>query len=244
MERLYDIKTRYIDQTDKLTAKKEIFYLADQCLQTMIENDFLANPVNEEASIVYLNRLLKMEKIIIKDSCLNERVKEEYYNYLKELREPAKDMSIRYGISASFNISEAHDRFLIYDYPKKKYVETYYNMQNPDYEIEGCDSFSEWILERSHRMEFLEQLTRMSGKNIWDFPTVPMDALQGEDNLLYAQAIIKGIYTNAFIWYFKNYKEDFLKYYELCYCGSSKDGWIDSIIRGDMNEWDLLLQTL
>ena len=64
MERLYDIKTRYIDQTDKLTAKKEIFYLADQCLQTMIENDFLANPVNEEASIVYLNRLLKMEKII------------------------------------------------------------------------------------------------------------------------------------------------------------------------------------
>ena len=93
-------------------------------------------------------------------------------------------------------------------------------------------------------MEFLEQLTRMSGKNIWDFPTVPMDALQGEDNLLYAQAIIKGIYTNAFIWYFKNYKEDFLKYYELCYCGSSKDGWIDSIIQGDRNERDLLLQTL
>lgn len=244
MERLYDIKTRYIDQTDKVIAKKEIFYLADQCLQTMIENEFLANPVNAEACIVYLNRLLKMEKIIIEDSCLKERIKEEYYNYLKDFRESAKDMSIRYGISASFNISEAYNRFLIYDYPKKKYVETYYNMQNPDYETEGCDSFSEWILERSHRMEFLELLTRMSGKNIWDFPTVPMDALQGEDNLLYAQVIIKGIYTNAFIWYFKNYKEEFLKYYEQCYCGYSKDGWIDSIIRGDMNERDLLLQTL
>lgn len=244
MERLYDIKTRYIDQTDKLIAKKEIFYLADQCLQTMIENEFLANPVNAEACTVYLNRLMKMEKIIIEDSCLKERIKEEYYHYLKELREPEKDMSIRYGISASFNVSEAYNRFLIYDYPKKKYVETYYNMQNPDYESEESDSFSEWILEKSRRMDFLEQLNRMSGKNIWDFPFVSMDLLQGKENLLFARAIIKGIYTNAFVWYFKNYKEDFLKYYELCYCGSSKDEWIDSIIRGDRNERDLLLQTL
>lgn len=244
MERRYDIKTRYIDQSDKLTAKKEIFYLADQCLQTMIENGFLANPVNAEACIVYLNRLLKMEKIIIKDSLLKERIKEEYYNYLKALREPAKDMSIRYGVSGIFNVSEAHDRFLIYDYPKKKYVETYYNMQNPDYEIEGGNNFSEWVLEKSRRMDFLERLTYMSGKNIWYFPPVPMDVLRGKDNILYSQAMIHGIYTNAFIWYFKNDKEDFLKYYEMCYCGCSKDGWIDSIIRGEMNERDLLLQTL
>ena len=244
MERLYDIKTRYIEQSDKLTAKKEIFYLADQCLQTMIENGFLANPVNAEACIVYLNRLLKMEKIIIEDSCLKERVNEEYYNYLKNLREPEKDMSIRYGVSDSFSVSEVHNRFLIYDYPKKKYVETYYNMQNPNYETEECDSFSEWISEKSRRMELLEQLTRMSGKNLWDFPPVPMEALQGKDNLLYAQAIIKGIYTNAFIWYFKNYKEEFLKYYELCYSGSFEDGWINSVIQGEMNERDLLLQIL
>ena len=239
MERLFDIKTRYIDQTDKLTAKKEIFYLADQCLQTMIENEFLANPVNAEACIVYLNRLLKMEKIIIEDFCLKERVKEEYYNYLKDLREPAKDMSIRYGVSASFNVSEAYDRFLIYDYPKNKYVETYYYMQNPDYEIEGCDSFSEWISEKSRRMDLLEQLTHISERNIWDFPFGQIDALQGKDKILYSQAIIQGIYTNAFIWYFKNYKEDFLKLYEICYCGSSKDRWIDSIIRGEMNERDV-----
>lgn len=244
MERLYDIKTRYIDQTDKQTARKEIFYLAGQCLQTMIENGFLANPVNAEACIVYLNRLMKMKKIIIKDVFLEEKVKEEYNDYLKAFRESAKDMSIRYGVSASFSVSEAHNRFLIYDYPKKKYVETYYFMQNPDYEMEECESFSEWILEKSYRMDFLEQLTYLSGKNIWDFSPVPMDVLQGKDNILYSQAIIQGIYTNAFIWYFKNYKEEFLKYYELCYCGSSKDGWINSIIQGEMNERDLLLQTL
>lgn len=244
MERLFDIKTRYIDQTDKLTAKKEIFFLADQCLQTMIENGFLANPVNTEACIVYLNRLLKMGKVIIEDPFLKERVKEEYYNYLKNLREPAKDMSIRYGISASFNVSEAHDRFLIYDYPKKKYVETYYYMQNPDYETDGCNTFSEWITEKSRRMDFLEQLTNIAKKNIWDFPFVSIDAIQGKDKILYSQVIVHGIYTNAFIWYFKNYKEDFIKYYEICYCGSSKDGWIDSIIGGEMNERDLLFQTL
>ena len=244
MERLYDIKTRYIDQTDKLTARKEIFYLADQCLQTMIESGFLADPVNEEACIVYLNRLMKMKKIIIKDAFLEEKVKEEYYDYLKTFRESEEDMSIRYGVSDSFIVSEAHDRFLIYDYPKKKYVETYYFMQNPDYEMEGCESFSEWITEKSQRMDLLEQLTCMSGKNIWDFSPVPMNVLQGKDNLPYARVIIKGIYTNAFAWYFKNYKEEFMKNYELCYCGESKDGLINSIIQGEMSERDLLLMSL
>lgn len=244
MERLFDIKTRCKDQTDKLAAKKKIFYLADQCLETMIENGFLAEPVNTMAYIVYLNRLLKMEKIIIKDSSLKERVKEEYYNYLQDLRESAENRSIRYGVSGSFNVSFAHNRFLIYYYPKNEYIETYYNMQNPEYEIEGEDSFSEWILEKSRRMDLLEHLTNISGKNVWDFPPLPIDELQGKDEIVYSQAMIQGIYTNAFFWYFKNYKEDFLKHYEICYCGSSKDEWIDAIIHGEMNERDLLLQTL
>lgn len=52
MERLFDIKTRYIDQTDKLTAKKEIFFLADQCLQTMIENAGFVDPKSKNLFVV------------------------------------------------------------------------------------------------------------------------------------------------------------------------------------------------
>lgn len=157
MERKYSVKTRYKDYRDKILANRKLLHLVQDNLENILDNDYIAVPLSKDARIVMLGLMLKKRKLCCGDSVLRSSIQRNYYAFLQETIVSGKDFLIRYAVSDAYSFSEAHNRFMIYNYPKKEFVETYWKIHNPEYELPEDVTSSEWILETDERLGRLEK---------------------------------------------------------------------------------------